>query len=373
MNSWSEPSIEPDYHVQHDRLSNSSQHFDSSQSAKTYKVEAVLGSPTIAVDRKRACPISSLFSQNLEKKQNVKVSSAQDPSIADDSQIQAKSAKFEESTAKRLKTKDNSSKNMFNDKIFAVDAGQKSSLISISKKRARPSSSVKTQIFRKKHKVNVFSAQADVTVEGSQSYSKSSKDGLEAGLESPTSNKKYLQRKVNNIPDDCNQEMWNDATNIQNDIESDFVQTFRPSQGTKIYAFKAGMGMGKTSMLREYVNKNPCASFLVVSSKISLSNSQQGVLQGFDHYSKRNWDSRRLIVQYESLHNISQFYDYIILDQIRSVLCCMQWSTNLKIRPPNVRFGQNPRSKIRIRNRIRIRSNWKIRSGFGIRIRSNLK
>ena len=83
------------------------------------------------------------------------------------------------------------------------------------------------------------------------------------------------------------------------------------------------MGCGKTSQLKNFINDNPDASFLVVSSRISLSHSQQGLLPNFDHYSDRTWKSRRLIVQYESIHNLTKFYDYVILDEIRSVLTCM--------------------------------------------------
>ena len=60
-----------------------------------------------------------------------------------------------------------------------------------------------------------------------------------------------LQSKVSS------QWVWDDETNIQNDIENDFVQPFRPSENTKIFAVKAGMGMGKTTQLRQYILDHP--------------------------------------------------------------------------------------------------------------------
>ena len=101
--------------------------------------------------------------------------------------------------------------------------------------------------------------------------------------------------------------------------------------------------MGKTSQLLQFVIGNPRASFLVVSSRISLSYSQQGVLADFDHYSQRNWNSRRLIVQYESLHNVCQFYDYVILDEMRSVLSCM---TSVKTNGVHFRTNANVLRKL---------------------------
>ena len=98
------------------------------------------------------------------------------------------------------------------------------------------------------------------------------------------------------------------------------------------------MGTGKTSQLKKFINDNPHASFLVVSSRISLSHSQQGLLPNFDHYSDRTWKSRRLIVQYESLHNLTKFYDYVILDEIRSVLTCM---TSVKTNGVHIRTNAN--------------------------------
>ena len=39
-------------------------------------------------------------------------------------------------------------------------------------------------------------------------------------------------------------------------------------------------------------------------------------------------------MQYESLHNITQFYDYVVLDEIRSVVSCV---TSVKTNGPHLR------------------------------------
>ena len=83
------------------------------------------------------------------------------------------------------------------------------------------------------------------------------------------------------------------------------------------------MGMGKTTQLKKFIRERPGASFLVVSARISLSHTQQEILSDFKHYSSRDWSATRLIVQYESLHRVTQVYDYVILDEVRSVVCCM--------------------------------------------------
>ena len=199
----------------------------------------------------------------------------------------------------------------------------------VGKKRARPVNSSSSHNFGKKPKTQVSQAQAPVNLDDSQIEAKS--------MECGDSITNELQSKVSS------QRIWDHGTNIHNDVESDFVQPCRPSKSTKIFAVKAAMGMGKTTQLRQYILDHPDASFLVVSSRISLSHSQQGQLPDFHHYSERNWSSRRLICQYESLHNVSQFYDYIILDEVRSVLSCM---TSLKTNGVHIRTNANVLRKL---------------------------
>ena len=128
--------------------------------------------------------------------------------------------------------------------------------------------------------------------------------------------------KVKPAPN-ANDSRWKDDVYIDIDAESEFVQPFAPRAGATVYVVKAAMAMGKTTQLNSFIQKHPEASFLVITSRISLSYTQLGVLSNFQHYSSRDWKGRRLIVQYESLNNISKCYDYIILDEIRSVLSCI--------------------------------------------------
>ena len=74
---------------------------------------------------------------------------------------------------------------------------------------------------------------------------------------------------------------------IENNYVNTFVQQFRPRAGSKIYAVKAGMGTGKTSQLKKFIQEHPTASFLVVSSRVSLSHVHFGILSKFEHYSSR--------------------------------------------------------------------------------------
>ena len=128
--------------------------------------------------------------------------------------------------------------------------------------------------------------------------------------------------KVESVPN-ANNSIWDDDVYIDIDAENEFVQPFAPRAGTNVYVVKAGMGMGKTTQLNSFIQKHPEASFLVISCRISLSYTQLGVLSNFQHYSSRDWKGRRLIVQYESLHNITKCYDYIVLDEVRSIVSCI--------------------------------------------------
>ena len=69
---------------------------------------------------------------------------------------------------------------------------------------------------------------------------------------------------------------------------SKYVKPFAPRPGTRIYAVKAGMGMGKTTQLRNFIDKHPQSSFLVITVRISLSHTLLGVLADFEHYSSKD-------------------------------------------------------------------------------------
>ena len=103
------------------------------------------------------------------------------------------------------------------------------------------------------------------------------------------------------------------------------------------------MGLGKTTQLKNFIEKHPGSTFLVVSSRISLSYTLLGVLSDFDHYSSNDYDRDRLVVQYESIHNIKKCFDYIVLDEVRSLLTCM---TSLKTNRSNLRTNAMILSKL---------------------------
>ena len=128
--------------------------------------------------------------------------------------------------------------------------------------------------------------------------------------------------KVEFVPN-ANDSIWDDDVYIEIDAQNKFVQPFAPRAGTNVYVVKAAMGMGKTTQLNNFIEKHAEASFLVISSRITLSYTQLGVLSNFQHYSSRDWKGRRLIVQYESLHKITKCYDYIVLDEVRSIISCI--------------------------------------------------
>ena len=116
---------------------------------------------------------------------------------------------------------------------------------------------------------------------------------------------------------------WGDVVVGENDNSNRFVLPFVPRVGARVYAVKAGMGMGKTTQLKIFILQRPGASFLVVSFRISLCHTQREVLWDFKHYSSRDWSAKRLICQYEKLHRVTHVHDYVILDKVRSVVCCM--------------------------------------------------
>ena len=121
---------------------------------------------------------------------------------------------------------------------------------------------------------------------------------------------------------------------VENNNKHSFAQPFVPRVGVRVYAVKASMGMGKTTQLKNFIQQKPGASFLVVSSRISLIHALQEILSDFQHYSSRDWRAKRLIIQYESLHRVTKIYDYVILDKVRSVVCQM---TAIKTNAGNIR------------------------------------
>ena len=102
----------------------------------------------------------------------------------------------------------------------------------------------------------------------------------------------------------------------------DRVLPFKLDAFRKVLCVKAGMSMGKTYQTRKLIAKLDPKRILCISTRISLSRSQEGVLSGlgFQHYSEGTCGNR-LIMQYESLHKLegSEPFDLVIMDECRSL------------------------------------------------------
>jgi hypothetical protein len=88
------------------------------------------------------------------------------------------------------------------------------------------------------------------------------------------------------------------------------------------------LGTGKTTQIKKLIKANPKASILVVSPRITFSQSMfndYGEENGFKLYSDVKGELtsiKKLFIQLESLHRLENRnkYDYIILDEIESIL-----------------------------------------------------
>jgi len=96
----------------------------------------------------------------------------------------------------------------------------------------------------------------------------------------------------------------------------------------------AGLGCGKTRRIKEFITARPKASFAVISPRISYSHSTLGDLHtlGFTSYQDSEGDIRcnRIIISVESLHRLIHNYDYVILDEIETILMSITSSPNEK-------------------------------------------
>lgn len=161
---------------------------------------------------------------------------------------------------------------------------------------------------------------------------------------------------------------WKDCEFVydHSDLPPDNVRCrkIRPTFGTRCYCIQAGMSLGKTHQIVKYLSRflaaNPRARVLIVSTRIAFGISQKSSYADFhvSHYADRQhygravkdlqghvipnrsvWSADRLIVQYESLHNLKgqDKFDIVILDEARSLMsnmCCP--ATN-----PGPRLRQN--------------------------------
>lgn len=127
-----------------------------------------------------------------------------------------------------------------------------------------------------------------------------------------------------------------ECTQIHTD---DFVQPFQIPKGKHInYIVQAGLGLGKTTQLINYMNTLPKNSkIIILTSRRSFARSIFGELtakcnRSFDHYLDIPPDllknHKSIIIQVESLHklqiddnpNCNDYYDYVIIDEVESIL-----------------------------------------------------
>jgi hypothetical protein len=129
---------------------------------------------------------------------------------------------------------------------------------------------------------------------------------------------------------------------LPNDLVSKHLNTKTP----QIIHIQSPMGTGKTTMMKDYLDKHPNKTVLYLSPRRTFSNDVFSDLQysGFYHYKdlkkykKNNNDTSppRIICQVESLHKIrDQTYNIVIIDEIESDL------TQLVSTETNKKFFQN--------------------------------
>ncbi|ANC96528.1 DNA replication origin-binding helicase [macacine betaherpesvirus 9] len=115
----------------------------------------------------------------------------------------------------------------------------------------------------------------------------------------------------------------------------------------KIKIIRAPMGSGKTSALIDFLNTIPdTESVLVISCRKTfavelLNRFKKHNLNDFYLYSDikdRQIKKRKLIIQVESLHRVSENYDVLILDEIMSIIKQFYSKTMIKIKEVDFKF-----------------------------------
>lgn len=99
----------------------------------------------------------------------------------------------------------------------------------------------------------------------------------------------------------------------------------------KCVAVCAGMGVGKTHQIVEYIRPEaPGVSILWLTPRIAMVASIMGRLKGLGFQSyKDTCKSRRLVMEIESLHKVFMQYDVIVMDEARSLMTSlMSYETN---------------------------------------------
>lgn len=100
---------------------------------------------------------------------------------------------------------------------------------------------------------------------------------------------------------------------------------------------KAYMGKGKTTAIKDYLERNKDKSVLFLTSRRSFASSLFKSLDGFVSYSGKTAQNinkeNRLILQVESLYKLERLYDIVVLDECESILYQM---TSIKTHKSNI-------------------------------------
>lgn len=100
---------------------------------------------------------------------------------------------------------------------------------------------------------------------------------------------------------------------------------------------KAYMGKGKTTAIKDYLERNKDKSVIFLTSRRSFASSLFKSLNGFVSYSGKTAQNinreNRLILQVESLFKLERAYDIVVLDECESILYQM---TSIKTHKSNI-------------------------------------
>ena len=140
--------------------------------------------------------------------------------------------------------------------------------------------------------------------------------------------------------------VFDNRTLVSTFYEQQYVPRFDfTTAGSRpIQALRAGMGCGKTTVIRECIDRMQETKnlqrllkrkdfkplrVLIICCRITLGYWQMGTFSGFSHYKDRQWKSDKIIVEYESLHNLFDFkdelapFDLLVIDEPRSLCASM--------------------------------------------------
>ena len=145
-------------------------------------------------------------------------------------------------------------------------------------------------------------------------------------------NGQFLYKCLTPGPDNTQVVCISTAQDIEKDTPSETVY-LQSLLGilAKCIAVCAGMGVGKTHQIVEYIRPEaPGVSILWLTPRIAMVASIMGRLKGLGFQSyKDTCKSRRLVMEIESLHKVFMQYDVVIMDEARSLMTSlMSYETN---------------------------------------------